>query len=134
MGDATETSLSSMGRSWDTLVGGKNVNRRPKMTPSTYPSRCHPPLITQLRIKNMVAGMIKVVCGTITGVVSLINIVTMLYALMHSNSLQDGNPPTYLISIISWNANGLIFRAMYLMAFPVVEYSRQGYKIRQVFG
>ena len=41
-------------------------------------------------IKNMVAGMIKVVCGTITGVVSLINIVTMLYALMHSNSLQDG--------------------------------------------
>jgi len=47
------------------------------------------PLITQLRIKNMVAGMIKVVCGTITGVVSLINIVTMLYALMHSNSLQD---------------------------------------------
>ena len=38
----------------------------------------------------MVAGMIKVVCGTITGVVSLINIVTMLYALMHSNSLQDG--------------------------------------------
>ena len=40
--------------------------------------------------KNMVAGMIKVVCGTITGVVSLINIVTMLYALMHSNSLQDG--------------------------------------------
>ena len=38
--------------------------------------------------------MIKVVCGTITGVVSLINIVTMLYALMHSNSLQDGNPPT----------------------------------------
>ena len=83
--------------------------------------------------------MIKVVCGTITGVVSLINIVTMLYALMHSNSLQDGNPPTYLISIISWNANGrtpngLIFRAMYLMAFPVVEYSRQVYKIRQVFG
>ena len=49
--------------------------------------------------------MIKVVCGTITGVVSLINIVTMLYALMHSNSLQDGNlltsTTTYLISIIS---------------------------------
>ena len=61
--------------------------------------------------------MIKVVCGTITGVVSLINIVTMLYALMHSNSLQDGNPPTYLISIISWNANGLIFR-IYILAKP----------------
>ena len=42
----------------------------------------------------MVAGMIKVVCGTITGVVSLINIVTMLYALMQSNSLQDGKLPT----------------------------------------
>ena len=41
----------------------------------------------------MVAGMIKVVCGTITGVVSMINIVTMLYALMHSNSLQDGKLP-----------------------------------------
>ena len=45
----------------------------------------------------MVAGMIKVVCGTITGVVSLINIVTMLYALMHSNSLQDGNLLTWFL-------------------------------------
>ena len=34
-GEATETGLSSMGRSWDDLVGGENVNRRPKTTPST---------------------------------------------------------------------------------------------------
>ena len=55
------------------------------------------PLEINIWIKSMVAGMIKVVCGTITGVVSLINIVTMLYALMHSNSLQDGKWK-YLIS------------------------------------
>ena len=38
----------------------------------------------------MVSGMIKVVCGTITGVVSLINIVTMIVALSHSSNLSDG--------------------------------------------
>ena len=48
----------------------------------------------------MVAGMVKVVCGTITGVVSLINIVTMLYALMHSNSLQDGKLSNFYLM---WN-------------------------------
>ena len=35
MSDATETGLSSMGQSWDALLGGENVNRRPKTTPST---------------------------------------------------------------------------------------------------
>ena len=34
-GDGIGSGLSSMGRSWDALVGGKNVNKRPKTTPST---------------------------------------------------------------------------------------------------
>ena len=35
MGDATETGLLSMGRSWAALLGGENINRQPKTTPST---------------------------------------------------------------------------------------------------
>ena len=35
-GDATEIGLLSMGWSCDALVGGKNVNRYLKTTPSTY--------------------------------------------------------------------------------------------------
>ena len=34
--DAIGLGLSIMGQSWDTLIGGENVNRRPKMTPSTW--------------------------------------------------------------------------------------------------
>ena len=35
MGDDIGSGLSSMGRSWDALIGVKNIKRRPKTTPST---------------------------------------------------------------------------------------------------
>ena len=34
-GDAIGLDLLSMGQSWDALLSGENVNRRPKTTPST---------------------------------------------------------------------------------------------------
>ena len=49
MGDDIGSGLSSMGRSWDALIGGENVNRRPK----NYRFLWHHPLITQLTISHI---------------------------------------------------------------------------------
>ena len=55
----------------------------------------------------MVSGMIKVVCGTITGVVSLINIVTMIVALSHSSNLTDGTLTNKILYMSQLSNSGL---------------------------
>ena len=45
MGDAIGSGLLSIGRSLDALLAGENVNRGPKMTPSTRTDVITHPLI-----------------------------------------------------------------------------------------